>query len=86
VARLGGALVRPHDIALHPHPRPGAIEAQVTRVTHLGFEVRVDLELAGGEPVFAQLTRTDAAELEPAAGDIFWLTLAGDRDARLAVA
>jgi sulfate/thiosulfate transport system ATP-binding protein len=83
VARLGDTLVRPHDIAIHTQPEQGAKEAQVTRVTHLGFEVRVDLELAGGEAVFAQLTRTEAAELEPAAGDIVWLTLPGDRDARL---
>src|SRR3954466_9187589 len=84
VARVDDTLVRPHDIAIHTQPEPGAKEAQVTRVTHLGFEVRVELELSGGEPVFAQLTRTEAAELEPAAGDIVWLTLAGDRDARLA--
>jgi sulfate transport system ATP-binding protein len=83
VARVDDTLVRPHDIAIHLQPEPGAKEAQVTRVTHLGFEVRVDLVLSGGEPVFAQLTRTEAAELEPAAGDIVWLTLAGDRDARL---
>jgi sulfate transport system ATP-binding protein len=83
VARVDGALVRPHDITVHAQPEPGAKEAQVTRVTHLGFEVRVDLQLSGGEPLFAQLTRTEAAELEPAAGDIVWLTLAGDGDARL---
>jgi sulfate transport system ATP-binding protein len=82
VAWLDGALVRPHDIAIHPRPAPAAREAQVRRVTHLGFEVRVELQLAQGAPLFAQLTRTEAAELELAAGDIVWLSLAGDRDAR----
>jgi sulfate transport system ATP-binding protein len=82
VARLDGALVRPHDIAIRTQPEPGAREAQVGRVTHLGFEVRVDLLLADGSPLFAQLTRTEAAQLELAAGDIVWLALAGDRDAR----
>ena len=45
-------------------PTTGAREAQVTRVSHLGFEVRVELQLSDGEPVFAQLTRTEAAQLE----------------------
>ena len=48
------------------------------RVSHLGFEVRVELLLADGEPVFAQLTRTEAEELELAPGDIVWLALARD--------
>jgi sulfate transport system ATP-binding protein len=83
VSRLDGALVRPHDIAIHTTREPGAREAQVERVSHLGFEVRVDLRLGDGEPVFAQLTRTEAALLELSPGDIVWLTLAGDGDAGL---
>src|SRR5215216_1572597 len=35
VAHLDGALVRPHDLALHPEPLEGALEAQVSRVVHL---------------------------------------------------
>src|ERR1700710_2793346 len=70
VARLDGALVRPHDIAIHTQPEPGASEAQVVRVSHLGFEVRVELELPAGEPVFAQLTRPEAEEPDLAAGGI----------------
>jgi sulfate transport system ATP-binding protein len=81
VAEVDGTLVRPHDIAIQTVP--GGKEAQVTRVTHLGFEVRVELVLAGGETVFAQLTRTEAAELELNAGDIVWLSLPRDGDARL---
>jgi sulfate transport system ATP-binding protein len=83
VAELDGTLVRPHDIAIRTQPEPGAKEAQVSRVSHLGFEVRVELELPGGEPVFAQLTRVEAAELELSPGDIVWLSLAGNGDARL---
>ena len=64
VARLGDTLVRPHDLRVHAEPRDGALEAQVARVVHLGFEVRVELELDGGEPLSAQLTRDEAAELE----------------------
>jgi sulfate transport system ATP-binding protein len=73
VARLGDALVRPHDLRLLPEPRDGALEAQVARVVHLGFEVRVELEADGGEPLSAQLTRDEAAELELRAGDIVWV-------------
>jgi sulfate transport system ATP-binding protein len=73
VARLDDTLVRPHDLRLHAEPRDGALEAQVVRVVHLGFEVRVELELDGGEPLTAQLTRDEAAELEPRPGDIVWV-------------
>jgi sulfate transport system ATP-binding protein len=83
VARFDRTLVRPHDIAIHTQPEPAAREAQVRRVSHLGFEVRVELELSDGEPVFAQLTRTEAAQLEVEAGDIVWLTLPRDGDAGL---
>ncbi|WP_035129259.1 sulfate/molybdate ABC transporter ATP-binding protein [Conexibacter woesei] len=73
VARLGGGLVRPHDLVLKPDPESGAIEAQVTRVVHLGFEVRVELELAGDGAVAAQLTRSEAEQLELAEGDIVYV-------------
>ena len=33
--------------------------------------------LPEGEPVFAQLTRTEAEELDLATGDIVWLRTAG---------
>src|SRR5690242_14495380 len=45
VAEVDGTLIRPHDITIHAQPEPGALEAQVTRVSHLGFEVRVELQL-----------------------------------------
>jgi sulfate transport system ATP-binding protein len=73
VARLGSRLVRPHDLVLRPDPVSGAIEAQVTRVVHLGFEVRVELELAGDGAVAAQLTRHEAEQLELAQGDIVYV-------------
>jgi len=43
VARLGEALVRPHDLRVTSEPREGALEAMVDRVVHLGFEVRAEL-------------------------------------------
>jgi sulfate transport system ATP-binding protein len=73
VARLGDRLVRPHDLVLGSDHDPGAIEAQVTRIVHLGFEVRVELQLAGEGAVAAQLTRHEAEELELATGDIVYV-------------
>ena len=83
VAKVDDLLVRPHDISLRTQPDDQSREAQVTRVSHLGFEVRVDLQLGDGQTVFAQLTRYEAAQLELREGDIVWLALTGDRDARL---
>ena len=73
VSRIDGKLVRPHDVAVSLIPADDAIEAQVTRVVHLGFEVRVELELPGGERARAQLTRGQTEELELARGDIVYV-------------
>ena len=62
VTRLGGRLVRPHDLELATHPEAGASPATVLRVVRLGFEVRVDVR-AAGEDVWVQLTRGEADEL-----------------------
>ena len=67
VARLGGELVRPHDLARDRRAAHGSLEAMVVRVVHLGFEVRVELELGDGSPLDVQLTRDEADELELAA-------------------
>src|SRR4051795_3846225 len=73
VARLGGGLVRPHDLVLRPDPDGGSVEAQVTRIVHLGFEVRVELALAGDGEVAAQLTRHESEQLELAECDIIYV-------------
>ncbi len=73
VSRLGGRLVRPHDVMIALEPGDARIEAMVKRVVHLGFEVRVELELADGEQARAQLTRAQADELELAGGDIIYV-------------
>jgi sulfate transport system ATP-binding protein len=51
----------------------GAIEAMVTRIVHLGFEVRVEVELPDRTPARAQLTRAQASELELGRGDIVYV-------------
>jgi sulfate transport system ATP-binding protein len=73
VAQLGDGLVRPHDLLVSTEVLPGAVEAQVRRVVHLGFEVRVELDLADDGTAAAQLTRSEAEELEIAAGDIVYV-------------
>lgn len=70
---LDGQLVRPHDLRVKLEPEPGTIEAMVTRVVHLGFEVRLELELPGGTSARAQLTRAEADQLELASGDIVYV-------------
>jgi sulfate transport system ATP-binding protein len=66
-------LVRPHDVAVSLVASDDAIEAMVKRVVHLGFEVRIELELPGGELARAQLTRSQTEELELARGDIVYV-------------
>jgi sulfate transport system ATP-binding protein len=73
VTEVDGALVRPHDLALFADAVEGGREAQVARVAHLGFEVRVELDLADGEQVSVQLTRAEAEQLELAEGDIVFV-------------
>jgi sulfate transport system ATP-binding protein len=73
VSRIEGKLVRPHDVMVSLSPTDDTIEAMVLRVVHLGFEVRVELELPGGEVARAQLTRGQTDELELARGDIVYV-------------
>jgi sulfate transport system ATP-binding protein len=70
VSSLHDQLVRPHDLMLSTDPADGSVEAMVTRVVYLGFEVRVELELAPEGAVSVQLTKAEADELEVRAGDI----------------
>jgi sulfate/thiosulfate transport system ATP-binding protein len=45
----------------------------VLRVVHLGFEVRLELELGDGSRLPVQLARHEAEALEAAEGDIVWI-------------
>jgi sulfate/thiosulfate transport system ATP-binding protein len=63
VNRIGERFVRPHDVEFGEGD-----EARVERVVHLGFEVRVELRLANGEELWAQVTREEAQRLELAEG------------------
>jgi sulfate transport system ATP-binding protein len=82
--RMGGELIRPHDVRLSLQPEDGAVEAKVIRVVHLGFEVRVEVALPDGTQARAQLTRAQAGELELAQGEVVYVNAPGK--ARAAVA
>ncbi len=73
VSSFKGKLVRPHDVTVTLNETEGSIEAMVSRVVHLGFEVRIELELPGGDSARAQLTRGQTEELELARGDIVYV-------------
>jgi len=73
VSRLGGRLVRPHDIVLERAAGgsavDGGIRATVRRIVRLGFEVRVELQDDDGAEFTAQLTRGDVEALALREGD-----------------
>ncbi len=72
VTRLGGVLVRPHDLELHSTPADRGVAGRITRVTRVGFEVRVDVQV-GDESVLVTLTRAEFAALHVDTGSAVWL-------------
>jgi sulfate transport system ATP-binding protein len=75
--QLDGSWVRPHDLVIHRDHGTGDHAGTVVRITHLGFEVRVDVTMDHGQPTWVQLSRGAAAELELSAGDPVWISRAG---------
>jgi sulfate transport system ATP-binding protein len=73
VNRLGDDFVRPHDIEIVPDRDDSTAEAMVRRIVALGFEIRVELVLADGTEVWAQLTRGELQRLELREGQIAYL-------------
>ena len=79
VNRLGSMFVRPHDVEIRHVPGEQTEEAMVDRIVHLGFEVRVELTLANGDGLWAQITRAQAEELEVEEGQIVYVRPASAR-------
>jgi sulfate transport system ATP-binding protein len=71
--RIGDRLVRPHDVEISHIPSERAEEAMIDRIVHLGFEVRIEMTLADGSPLTAQLTRAQVEELELAERQIVYV-------------
>jgi sulfate transport system ATP-binding protein len=78
------AFVRPHDVDLSSGPRSGqpVAEARVARMSRVGFMIKIELELADGQPLSVELTRDRVAELGVAEGDRVFVNL---REARIFV-
>ena len=72
VTRLGGVLVRPHDVDILRDAEHDSVAATVVRVVRLGFEVRVEV-VAGGVDTWVQLTRQQADGLELSPGSVVHL-------------
>jgi len=93
VTRLGPVRLRPHDIEVATAPgRAGEFPGTVTRLLRVGFEVRLQVELAevsrdgrfatssttgeGADPVSIVLPRSHARSLDLELGSRVWLTAA----------
>jgi sulfate/thiosulfate transport system ATP-binding protein len=64
VTQLGDHLVRPHDLQISTTPAgpdsvDGQVAGQVSRVTRIGFEIRIDVTTAAGQAVIVTLTRNE---------------------------
>jgi sulfate transport system ATP-binding protein len=73
VNQRGAVFIRPHDLELLHVPAPEAEEAMVERIVNLGFETRVELLMANGEQLWAQMTRDEADLLELTDGQIVYV-------------
>jgi sulfate transport system ATP-binding protein len=60
--------LRPHDVQIETTPAPNRISAQVERITHLGWEVRVELKLPSLERLNVYLQREHFDHLQLRAG------------------
>jgi sulfate transport system ATP-binding protein len=70
--RFGEGWLRPHELEIESESEAGngSVEALVERITPHGFDARVELTGADGEPITVQLTRDRLCELELEQGQI----------------
>ncbi|WP_433528161.1 sulfate/molybdate ABC transporter ATP-binding protein [Micromonospora sp. CA-263727] len=60
VTQLGDQLVRPHDLQLSTEDGDNAgLPGRVTRITRIGFEIRVEITADDGQTVTVTLTRNE---------------------------
>ncbi|GAA1955037.1 TOBE-like domain-containing protein [Nocardioides panacihumi] len=77
VTRLGGVLVRPHDVEVRTSPVSAeSVEGTISRVLRVGFEVRLTVLTDAGEEVAVEMTRTHARSLGLEEGVTVWLNAA----------
>jgi sulfate/thiosulfate transport system ATP-binding protein len=73
--RVGAGYIRPHDVVVRREASSDAERAVVQRLVHLGYIVRAELELSGGQSLQAQMTRREAARLDLAEGEPVFVTM-----------
>ena len=71
--QLDGRWVRQHDLDLRLEPTAGALEARVERIARLGFEARIELQLAGSDTIWAQMTCVELDRLGLERGATVWI-------------
>ncbi len=78
VTEFGGRLVRPHDLQiLSDSGDPDAVEGRITRITRIGFEIRVEA-VAGGQPVTITLNRNEFLSLNLRTGSTVQIRVAAE--------
>lgn len=60
--------VRPHDILVQSYSDNATVPAMIKRITHLGWEIQLELMLMDEQIIVAHLNREQFAELAPQAG------------------
>jgi sulfate transport system ATP-binding protein len=74
VTRLGGHLVRPHDIEVLTSDSAGAVPARVRRLSRVGFQVHAEFSVEADDfDTAVQLTRGQADALDLRIGSLVWL-------------
>jgi sulfate transport system ATP-binding protein len=69
VTQLGDQLVRPHDLQVQTGATAAAgVPGRVTRITRIGFEIRVDITTADDQVVAVTLTRNEFLTLDISVG------------------
>lgn len=77
VTTLDGTSVRPHDIDVALRPATAAaVEGTVSRLAHIGFQVRLTVLTDDGEQVTVEMTRAQADGLGVVEGATVFLTAA----------
>jgi sulfate transport system ATP-binding protein len=75
VNRLGNAFIRPHDVVIRRQPNGVTQEGRIHHLSHLGFEVRIDVGLQDGQRLLAHVPPADAEALALRPGETVWVDL-----------
>ncbi len=76
VTRLGGTLIRPHDIDITRYEHAATATGRITRWTRVGFEIRLEVtpdDVLHPDPVQVIVNRTEATALQLHEGAQVWL-------------